>query len=171
MRTELLRFNGAVVRDPAIDAWIKQHVGGLGTIARRWFEVMRKCGDEVREIFAQWLSGCMFGRCPLRLRQCTHHACKCGVLQQHNASDSRISPRRRKRRTAKRNRASKPALHDGIFSVRNSSPQSLEVAITFKTWQSRACKSLKKTCYLSSEKAGFGRAKIHSKDSMSRRTP
>ena len=50
MRTELLRFNGAVVGDPAIDAWIKQHVGGLGTIARRWFEVMRKCGDEVREI-------------------------------------------------------------------------------------------------------------------------
>ncbi len=50
MRTELLRFNGAVVRDPAIDAWIKEHVGGLGTIARRWFEVMRKCGDEVREI-------------------------------------------------------------------------------------------------------------------------
>jgi hypothetical protein len=44
MRTELLRFNGAVVGDPAIDAWIKQHVGGLGTIARRWFEVMRKCG-------------------------------------------------------------------------------------------------------------------------------
>src|ERR1700723_4360296 len=50
MRTELLRFNGAVVGGPAIDAWIKQHVGGLGTIARRWFEVMRKCGDEVREI-------------------------------------------------------------------------------------------------------------------------
>ena len=48
--TELLRFNGAVERDPAIDAWMKKHAGELGAIARRWFEVMRKCGDEVREL-------------------------------------------------------------------------------------------------------------------------
>src|SRR5438093_11715289 len=50
MRTELLRFNGAVERDPAIDTWMKEHSGELGTIARQWFEVMRKCGDEVREL-------------------------------------------------------------------------------------------------------------------------
>jgi hypothetical protein len=25
MRTEFLRFNGAVERDPAIDAWMKEH--------------------------------------------------------------------------------------------------------------------------------------------------
>ena len=50
MRTELLRFNGAVERDPAIDAWMKAHAGGLGAIAQQWFEVMRKCGDEVREL-------------------------------------------------------------------------------------------------------------------------
>ena len=50
MRTELLRFNGAVERDPAIDAWMKEHAGGLGAIAQQWFEVMRKCGDEVREL-------------------------------------------------------------------------------------------------------------------------
>ena len=50
MRTELLRFNGAVVRDPAIDAWMKEHAGELGAIAYQWFEVMRKCGDEVREL-------------------------------------------------------------------------------------------------------------------------
>src|SRR2546430_13656850 len=50
MRTELLRFNGAVERDPAIDAWMKEHAGELGDIARRWFEAMRKCGDEVREL-------------------------------------------------------------------------------------------------------------------------
>ena len=49
MRTELFRLNGAVERDPAIDAWIKEH-GELGAIAHRWFEVMRKCGDEVREL-------------------------------------------------------------------------------------------------------------------------
>ena len=50
MRTELLRFNGAVERDPAIDEWMKEHRGELGAIAHEWFEVMRKCGDEVREI-------------------------------------------------------------------------------------------------------------------------
>jgi hypothetical protein len=50
MRTELLRFNGAVERDPAIDAWMKQHEGELGAIAHKWFEVMRNCGDEVREL-------------------------------------------------------------------------------------------------------------------------
>jgi hypothetical protein len=50
MTTDLLRFNGAVEHDPAIDAWMKQHAGELGAIAHRWFQVMRKCGDEVREL-------------------------------------------------------------------------------------------------------------------------
>jgi hypothetical protein len=50
MRTELLRYDGTVERDPAIDAWLKERRGELGAIAREWFEVMRKCGDEVREI-------------------------------------------------------------------------------------------------------------------------
>jgi hypothetical protein len=50
MRTELLRFNGAVERDPAIDAWMDAHGGELGAIAREWFEAMRGCGDEVREL-------------------------------------------------------------------------------------------------------------------------
>jgi len=50
MRTDLLRFNGAVERDPAIEAWMEEHAGELGAIARQWFEVMRNCGDEVREL-------------------------------------------------------------------------------------------------------------------------
>jgi hypothetical protein len=50
MRTELFRLNGTLERDPAIDAWLKARKGELGTIAREWFEVMRRCGDEVREI-------------------------------------------------------------------------------------------------------------------------
>jgi hypothetical protein len=50
MRTALLRFNGAVERDPAIEAWMKEHAGELGAIARQWFEAMRECGDEVREL-------------------------------------------------------------------------------------------------------------------------
>ena len=50
MRAELLRFDGAVERDPAIDAWMKERASELGAIAHRWFEVMRNCGDEVREL-------------------------------------------------------------------------------------------------------------------------
>ena len=41
MRSELLRFNGTVERDPAIDAWMKGHAGELGAIAHQWFEVTR----------------------------------------------------------------------------------------------------------------------------------
>ena len=50
MREELLRFDGAVERDSAIDAWMKKHKSELGAIAREWCEVMRNCGDEVREL-------------------------------------------------------------------------------------------------------------------------
>jgi hypothetical protein len=49
-RRELFRLNGAVERDPAIKGWMKKHPGELGAIAQEWFEVMRKCGDEVREL-------------------------------------------------------------------------------------------------------------------------
>jgi len=50
MRTDLLRFDGAVERDPAIAAWMKMHAGPLGDLAQQWFAVMRNCGDEVREL-------------------------------------------------------------------------------------------------------------------------
>lgn len=49
-KTQILRFNGAVERDPAIAMWMKQHGGELGAIAQRWFQEMRQCGDEVREL-------------------------------------------------------------------------------------------------------------------------
>jgi len=50
MKTELLRFDGTLEHDAAIDVWMKDHGGASGDIARKWFEVMRGCGDEVREI-------------------------------------------------------------------------------------------------------------------------
>jgi hypothetical protein len=50
MKTKLLRFDGTVERDPSIEACLTQRKGELGTIARQWFQVMRSCGDEVREI-------------------------------------------------------------------------------------------------------------------------
>ena len=68
MGTGLLRFNGTIERDPAIDAWMSENAGELGAIAHRWFEVMRKCGDEVRELLHDGHPGCMSGRCALRLR-------------------------------------------------------------------------------------------------------
>lgn len=50
MKAEILRFDGAVERDASIDAWMNEHRGELGAIAQKWFEVMRQCGDEVREL-------------------------------------------------------------------------------------------------------------------------
>jgi O-acetyl-ADP-ribose deacetylase (regulator of RNase III) len=46
----LLCFPGAVKRDPAIEVWMHEHAGALGTIAQRWFAIMRGCGDDVREL-------------------------------------------------------------------------------------------------------------------------
>ncbi len=63
-KTELLRFNGAVKRDPAIDVWMKERSGELGEIARRWFEVMRDCGDEVRELLHDGCPVACFGDVP-----------------------------------------------------------------------------------------------------------
>ena len=48
--SQLLRFPGAVDRDPAIEAWMRNHSGELGAIAQRWFEAMRECGTDVREL-------------------------------------------------------------------------------------------------------------------------
>lgn len=45
-----MRFPTSVRRDPAIKAWMREHSGVLGAMAQRWFEVMRDCGDDVREL-------------------------------------------------------------------------------------------------------------------------
>src|SRR5512141_2253697 len=48
--SQLFRFPSAVKRDPAIEVWMHEHSGKLGVIAQNWFEVMRACGDDVREL-------------------------------------------------------------------------------------------------------------------------
>lgn len=48
--SRLMRFPTAVRHDPSIESWMLGHAGELGTIARRWFEVMRACGGDVREL-------------------------------------------------------------------------------------------------------------------------
>ena len=61
VRTELFRLDGVLERDPAIDAWMNEQKGELGVIARHWFEVMRECGDEVREILHDGCPNACFG--------------------------------------------------------------------------------------------------------------
>lgn len=48
--SRLLRFSGAVARDPGIDAWFDSRRPQLGAIARAWFLRMRDCGSDVREL-------------------------------------------------------------------------------------------------------------------------
>jgi hypothetical protein len=50
MKSRLLRFTGSVRRDRAVDRWMAEHSGELGAIARHWFDVMRRCGTDVREL-------------------------------------------------------------------------------------------------------------------------
>jgi len=45
-----MRFESAVPRDAEVEAWFGARADDLGAIARRWFEVMRGCGDDVREL-------------------------------------------------------------------------------------------------------------------------
>lgn len=46
----MFRFSRTLGRDPEIEAWFLEHESDLGAIARRWFETMRGCGEDVREI-------------------------------------------------------------------------------------------------------------------------
>lgn len=45
-----LRFTGAAAHDPAVDGWFAERNDALAALARRWFEEMRDCGDDVREL-------------------------------------------------------------------------------------------------------------------------
>jgi hypothetical protein len=47
---QLLRFPSAVRQDPRIDAWFSRPDDEMRLIARPWFEEMRACGADVREL-------------------------------------------------------------------------------------------------------------------------
>jgi hypothetical protein len=49
-RTDIFRLSGSVRRDPAVDIWLLDGPIELQSIAQRWFEGMRQCGDDVREL-------------------------------------------------------------------------------------------------------------------------
>lgn len=48
--SQLMRFPSAVQRAAEVESWIRKHNDELGGIAKRWFEVIRACGDDVREL-------------------------------------------------------------------------------------------------------------------------
>ncbi|MEO6655834.1 MAG: DUF1801 domain-containing protein [Pyrinomonadaceae bacterium] len=50
IRDTLFEFPTATRRDPAIEAWFDARPDKLGVIAREWFDAMRDCGEDVREL-------------------------------------------------------------------------------------------------------------------------
>ena len=46
----ILRFSGAMKRDPAIDTWLRGLRDELRPIAEKWFARMRQCGADVCEL-------------------------------------------------------------------------------------------------------------------------
>jgi len=48
--SDVFRFSAAVRRDAAVEAWLRKQPADLGSIARTWFDRMRRCGGDVREL-------------------------------------------------------------------------------------------------------------------------
>jgi hypothetical protein len=47
---DLFRFPAARRNDPAIDTWIDAQPADLGAIAGYWFNQLRQCGPDIREL-------------------------------------------------------------------------------------------------------------------------
>jgi hypothetical protein len=47
---DIFRVSGAVERDPSVDVWLNDDSVELRSLARTWFEKMRRCGDDVLEL-------------------------------------------------------------------------------------------------------------------------
>ncbi len=50
MHDDILRFPTARKHDPAIDAWLDAQRPEFRPLVRTWFERMRRCGTDVREL-------------------------------------------------------------------------------------------------------------------------
>jgi hypothetical protein len=46
----LFHLDDTAERHPSVDRWLDDQHGPLGTMAQRWFEAIRHCGDDVREV-------------------------------------------------------------------------------------------------------------------------
>jgi hypothetical protein len=49
-RDAIFRLSGAVKRDVAVDAWMREGSIEVRSIAQKWFVQIRQCGDDVREL-------------------------------------------------------------------------------------------------------------------------
>ena len=49
-RQEIFRVSQGLARDPAVDAWLTGEPIEFRSVARHWFQQMRACGDDVREL-------------------------------------------------------------------------------------------------------------------------
>jgi len=61
---DILRFDGAVKRDPAIAAWFATQPPELRALAEPWFARMRGCGADVRELMHDGLATACIGDAP-----------------------------------------------------------------------------------------------------------
>lgn len=60
----LLRFSGAVERDPAVEAWFAAKPAELRALAEPWFARIRRCGPDVRELMHDGLATACIGDVP-----------------------------------------------------------------------------------------------------------
>lgn len=49
-RSAILRLSSATPRDPGVEAWFSDFADPLRLMVQPWFEVMRGCGVDVREV-------------------------------------------------------------------------------------------------------------------------
>jgi hypothetical protein len=47
---KILRFTGGSKRDPAVDTWLRTRSEEYRPIVHKWFERLRRCGPDVREL-------------------------------------------------------------------------------------------------------------------------
>lgn len=72
--TALLRFNGAVSRDPAVDSWLETRPEPLGELAREWYSRIRALGPDVRELLHDGCpTACIDGAGLAYVNVFTHH--------------------------------------------------------------------------------------------------
>jgi hypothetical protein len=64
MESGLLRFTGAVKRDPEIGMWLAEKPDELRSLAAPWLARMRRCGSDVRELMHDGLATACVGDVP-----------------------------------------------------------------------------------------------------------
>ena len=56
----LFRFSDAIRHSPAVERWFLTQPPGLGDRAERWFNALRACGEDVRELLHDgWPTACV----------------------------------------------------------------------------------------------------------------